>query len=276
MAENENHIALNQQELFLNSLKSVDNKQYQKEWKYQQVQQENHPLPSRQFEREMLKPENLATNRYASVPCNDFNRVTLHGKNYIHGNFIKGANGKKLAIATQGPLATTMNDFWEMVLQEKSPIIVMLCKCMEDKEMVPTEKCCLYWPTLIFHPIRTKSFIIHADLVQEIVYVIGGRTEKVIKTNIRIADRITKETVHKLDHFQYLDWKDQSIPASTHALMHLYKFYILPAIKKAGGPIVVHCSAGIGRTGVFVGAIFMLDLFLHNQLVSMPLVRPQN
>uniref|UniRef100_A0AC34FJC3 Protein tyrosine phosphatase n=1 Tax=Panagrolaimus sp. ES5 TaxID=591445 RepID=A0AC34FJC3_9BILA len=266
MATNENHVALNQRELFLNALQNIKIDQYQQEWKKQQAQDEKRPPPATEFERELLKPENMATNRYDEIPCNDFNRVTLNGNKYIHGNFIKGANGQKLAIATQGPLKTTIYDFWSMAIQEKSPAVVMLCKCNEDKE-----KCTGYWPTATNFPTRTKNYTIYADSIQEIIFIIEGKPERIIKTHIRITDRYGKQAVHKMVHYQYVDWEDHAVPTSTRPLMHLYKQYILPQMKKEGGPIIVHCSAGIGRTGVFVGALYMLDLFLHNRLVSMSL-----
>uniref|UniRef100_A0AC34F8Y6 Protein tyrosine phosphatase n=1 Tax=Panagrolaimus sp. ES5 TaxID=591445 RepID=A0AC34F8Y6_9BILA len=278
MAEG-HHIALNQQEIFLDALLKVTKDDFKTEWKSLQNEQDLHPQRSTVFQKENLKPDKLATNRYETVACNDYQRVTINGGQYIHANFVQNSVGKKFIIATQGPLETTVADFWSMIVEQKTPLIVMLCNIIEDKfdnaknEMVPTPKCFGYWPTLINTPIKTKSLFIYADKVEQIVFVMGQKQEKIIKTAIRIVDRKTNQILHKLDHFQYVDWEDHSIPSSTRPLMHLYKFYILPAIKKGGGPIVVHCSAGIGRTGVFVAAIFMLDLFLHSRLVTMPRVR---
>uniref|UniRef100_A0AC34GYA4 Protein tyrosine phosphatase n=1 Tax=Panagrolaimus sp. ES5 TaxID=591445 RepID=A0AC34GYA4_9BILA len=276
MAEEGHHVVVDQQKAFLEALQNVKKVPYQNAWKLLQAAQENQPHPSVAFEREILKPDQIATNRYKSVPCNDYHRVTINGS-YIHANYIKNAAGKNVMIATQGPLESTLYDFWKMVIQERSPIIVMLCEVIEDKfdvekqEMIATQKSFGYWPTEITTPIQAKHLDIFAERIQEIVFIIGTKREKIILSELKIVDRRTKKIIHKIDHFQYLNWKDQSVPETTDPIMHLYKHYILPAMKKkGGGPIIVHCSAGIGRTGVFVGALFCLDLFLHRQLVSMP------
>uniref|UniRef100_A0AC34GYA6 Protein tyrosine phosphatase n=1 Tax=Panagrolaimus sp. ES5 TaxID=591445 RepID=A0AC34GYA6_9BILA len=218
----------------------------------------------------------MATNRYEDIPCNDNQRIVLTGGKYIHANYIKDTNGKIFAVATQGPLESTAYDFWSMTLQKQCPLIVMLCQCIEssfDKKTrsnIPKEKCYGYWPTNVKTPLKFKDLIIHADRIEEIIVFIGEKSEKIIKTEIRITDRKTNKILHQLDHFQYVDWEDHAVPTSTRPLMHLFKHYILPAVKSSAGPIIVHCSAGIGRTGVFVGALYMLDFFLHFRLVSMP------
>uniref|UniRef100_A0A914QKA1 Protein tyrosine phosphatase n=1 Tax=Panagrolaimus davidi TaxID=227884 RepID=A0A914QKA1_9BILA len=84
--------------------------------------------------------------------------------------------------------------------------------------------------------------------------------------------------LHQLVHLQYLNWNDHSIPDNTKVIKSVYQEFILPCLK-SGLPFIAHCSAGVGRTGVLVGAVYFFDLFLHNQLTSiahaMKLLRKQ-
>ncbi|XP_061062571.1 receptor-type tyrosine-protein phosphatase R isoform X2 [Eubalaena glacialis] len=144
-------------------------------------------------------------NRYKTILPNPLSRVCLRPKNvtnslstYINANYIRGYSGKEKAfIATQGPMINTVNDFWQMVWQEDSPVIVMITKLKEKNEQ-------------------------------------GSHTQHV-------------------KHYWYTSWPDHKTPASAQPLLQLMLDVEEDRLASVGrGPVVVHCSAGIGRTGCFI------------------------
>lgn len=152
-----------------------------------------------------------------------------HG-DFIHANYIKNENLATRMICTQGPLDNTQLDFWRMCFQEHVRLIVMLCECTETNK----PKCAPYWPTtkgqkLEFGPITVTNLNAHSD---------GD-----IHT-ARLAVRYENAT-RFIEHRQWVTWPDKSIPPSSH-----FAFKLCACIKKTGtGPVVIHCSAGVGRTG---------------------------
>ncbi|KAH0618984.1 hypothetical protein JD844_018577 [Phrynosoma platyrhinos] len=173
-------------------------------WGLEQLQEEFAKLEKECKSKEIVKNEMQVP--YLIVPLDPQSRVHLKRTEsqeeecYINANYIRGYAGQEKAyIATQGPMLNTINDFWTMVWQEESPLIVMLTKLKEEKEL--KDKC---------------------------------RTVK---------------------HIVFSSWPDQKTPESAKTLLHL--IWEVEKIQKASesmGPIVVHCSAGIGRTGCFIAA----------------------
>uniref|UniRef100_A0A3P8X2G6 protein-tyrosine-phosphatase n=1 Tax=Cynoglossus semilaevis TaxID=244447 RepID=A0A3P8X2G6_CYNSE len=178
------------------------------------------------------RPENKSKNRYKNIlPFND-TRVILQdadpntvGSDYINANYVKNnlweAGGQQDYIAAQGCLATTVNDFWQMVWQEKTQVIVMTTREVEKGR----NKCVPYWPD------RNTS----KDMGR---YVVSNE---------------------QLWHFHYLSWPDHGVPQQPGGVL---SFLTQVNRKQAecpdAGPIIVHCSAGIGRTGT----IMVIDMIL--------------
>uniref|UniRef100_A0A8C5KAA2 protein-tyrosine-phosphatase n=1 Tax=Jaculus jaculus TaxID=51337 RepID=A0A8C5KAA2_JACJA len=187
-------------------------------------------------------PRHGTKNRYKTILPNPLSRVCLRPKNvtdslstYINANYIHGYNGKEKAfIATQGPMINTVNDFWQMVWQEDSPVIVMITKLKEKNE-----KCVLYWP---------EKRGIYGKV--EVLVVSVNECD-----NYTIRNLVLKQGSHTqhVKHYWYTSWPDHKTPDSAQPLLQLMLDVEEDRLASEGrGPVVVHCSAGIGRTGCFI------------------------
>ncbi|XP_068145050.1 phosphatidylinositol phosphatase PTPRQ [Drosophila tropicalis] len=182
-------------------------------------------------------------NRYADIYPYDKNRVILdidaEGSDYINASFIDGYTRKKEYIATQGPKPESVMDFWRMVLQHSVRIIVQVTQYREGN----TVKCHEYFPFNsrgLIATVRSKeSFELYDRTELCVVHDKYGLKEKVI-------------------HFHFKKWPDHGCPEDP---MHLIAFVkkVKAERRPNYSPIVVHCSAGVGRTGTFIG----LDLIMQ-------------
>ncbi|XP_016914088.1 tyrosine-protein phosphatase non-receptor type 5 isoform X1 [Apis cerana] len=178
-------------------------------------------------------------NRYCSVLPNPQSRVILPGpsddplSSYINANYIRGYDGEDARyIATQGPLAHTVDDFWKMIWAEKVPAIVMMTKLYEAAKT----KCEAYFPL-------DKNNRIQAGLFTIIVTSIDTREGYTIRD---LELRYEGERKH-VQHYWYDSWPDHAVPQTADTLVSL-----AAEVNSLPGPVVVHCSAGIGRTGCFI------------------------
>ncbi|XP_077324847.1 receptor-type tyrosine-protein phosphatase R isoform X2 [Lithobates pipiens] len=187
-------------------------------------------------------PSHGTKNRYKTILPNPASRVCLKPKNgrdtlntYINANFIKGYSGtEKTFIATQGPMINTVNDFWQMVWQEDVPVIVMITKLKEKNE-----KCVLYWP-------EKRGIYGNVEVLVNSVNEHEYYTIRILTLKQGSQSRIVK-------HYWYTSWPDHKTPDSAQPLLQL--MLDVDEDRKAfdgRGPVVVHCSAGIGRTGCFI------------------------
>lgn len=187
-------------------------------------------------------PRHGTKNRYKTILPNPLSRVCLRPKNitdplstYINANYIRGYSGKEKAfIATQGPMINTVNDFWQMVWQEDSPVIVMITKLKEKNE-----KCVLYWPE-------------KRGIYGKVEVLVIGVNEC---DNYTIRNLVLKQGSHTqhVKHYWYTSWPDHKTPDSAQPLLQLMLDVEEDRLASEGrGPVVVHCSAGIGRTGCFI------------------------
>ncbi|XP_036977629.1 receptor-type tyrosine-protein phosphatase R [Acanthopagrus latus] len=192
--------------------------------------------------KELDIPNHGTKNRYKTILPNPHSRVILRSKScndllssYINANYVRGYLGNEKAfIATQGPMVNTVNDFWQMAWQEEAPVIVMITKLKEKNE-----KCVLYWPE------------------KRGIY---GRVE-VLVNSIRECEHYTTRSLtlkcgnqtRVLQHYWYTSWPDHKTPDSTMPLLQLMADVETDRRTAATvGPVIVHCSAGIGRTGCFI------------------------
>ncbi|XP_037390601.1 tyrosine-protein phosphatase non-receptor type 5 isoform X3 [Pygocentrus nattereri] len=203
-------------------------------------------------------PGVVRKNRYKTILPNTHSRVCLQSteddflSTYINGNYLKGYGGKERAyIATQGPTVNTVGDFWRMVWQEHCPIIVMITN-LEEKN----EKCAEYWPedTVIWEGIQiTVKQVIQAD-----------------DYSLRIFTVKFEDEERNLRHYWYTSWPDQKTPDKAPPLLQLVQ-EVEEARKKAApdsGPIIVHCSAGIGRTGCFIATTILCEQLRREGVVD--------
>jgi len=220
------------------------------------------------------KTENSSKNRYQNIPCFDHTRVLLSKKNnetsnYIHANFVDSFTREKAYIATQGPLQNTMKDFWRMIWEQHCVIIVMLARIEEHGQT----KCDQYWQTDIGKTLTLEPFSVKT------IFIIS-KGDYVI-TSIELTNCDSNES-RLISHYQYKYWPDQGIPNPLivfefleqvqHRQIELVRnsFESMCPTHPKGPPIVVHCSAGIGRTGTFIALDIILSQFSLTHMVNIP------
>lgn len=208
----------------------------------QQLEEEFLKIPSNFVNPEDLDiPGHASKDRYKTILPNPQSRVCLgraqsqEDGDYINANYIRGYDGQeKVYIATQGPMPNTVADFWEMVWQEEVFLIVMLTQLQESKE-----KCVHYWPTEeeTYGPFRIRT----RDKKEHPEYTVQHLTIQ------------CQQECRQVKHILFSAWPDHQTPESAAPLLRLVA-EVEDSPKTAGktGPIVVHCSAGIGRTGCFI------------------------
>ncbi|KAH0820674.1 hypothetical protein GEV33_002117 [Tenebrio molitor] len=209
------------------------------------------------WERGALK-ENKSKNRYTNLMAYDHTRVVLQWINgnknsdYINANYIDGYNVRKAYIATQGPKISTVHDFWRMIWQENVLHVAMLANIYEGKKK-KVEK---YWPdqneNLSFGDITVyhMSGQVFADYEQ--------RTFKVCFNN----------QTRKLQQYHFSSWPDHGVPLYSQSLVpFLQKIQQIPLDSKS--PVVVHCSAGVGRTGTILLCDICLRMAAKEDAVDM-------
>jgi len=188
-------------------------------------------------------PANRVKNRYINILPFDDTRVKLlpveddEGSDYINGNFMMGFNSKREFIALQGPLPATCDDFWRVVWEQNVPMIVMVTKCKEKER----EKCAQYWPE------KDMDAHMYGD-----IHVVVRSESHLGDYVIRVIDLQMGKVTRIVKQFHFLAWPDFGCPDTTHQLLNfvtMVRAEIRPSIP---GPILVHCSAGVGRTGTFI------------------------
>ncbi|XP_012386444.1 tyrosine-protein phosphatase non-receptor type 9 isoform X3 [Dasypus novemcinctus] len=203
-----------------------------------------------------MSPGNLEKNRYGDVPCLDQTRVKLTKRSghtqtdYINASFMDGYKQKNAYIGTQGPLENTYRDFWLMVWEQKVLVIVMTTRFEEGGR----RKCGQYWPLEKDSRIRF-GFLTVTNLGVENMNHFKKTTLEIHNTEERQKRQVT--------HFQFLSWPDYGVPSSAASLIDFLRVVrnqqrlaVSSMVARSKGqppepPIVVHCSAGIGRTGTF-------------------------
>ncbi|XP_069466177.1 tyrosine-protein phosphatase non-receptor type 11-like isoform X2 [Ambystoma mexicanum] len=214
------------------------------------------------------RTENKAKNRYKNILPFDTTRVALQdadesvpGSDYINANYIRGTpeddkslDQGKVYIATQGCLQNTVRDFWAMVYQEGTHVIVMTTKEVERGR----NKCVRYWPdencTKEYGCICVRS--------------VGEQpAQDYILRELKISRTDREEPSRKIWHYQYLSWPDHGVPNKPGGVLSFLD-QINRTQRSIPGPrpIIVHCSAGIGRTGTIIVVDLLVDIIAHKGL----------
>ncbi|XP_075325609.1 receptor-type tyrosine-protein phosphatase beta [Odontesthes bonariensis] len=201
------------------------------------------PVGTSQAKIHALTLENKPKNRYNNVLPYDSSRVKLsiiHGSpydDYINANYMAGYLSRKEFIAAQGPLPTTVNEFWRMIWEKNIQTLVMLTRCNEQGRV----KCEQYWGPGTMHfediTVTTTSEIPLDD------WTIRDFDVKNVKT----------AEVRSVRHFHFTAWPDHGVPETTELLIsfrHLVREHMNQYSRNS--PTMVHCSAGVGRTGTFI------------------------
>ncbi|XP_062462851.1 FERM and PDZ domain-containing protein 2 isoform X4 [Pezoporus occidentalis] len=191
-------------------------------------------------------PENRDKNRYRDILPYDRTRVPLGEKNgYINASYIRMKVGEDehFYITTQGPLPSTVADFWQMVWESESDVIAMMTKEVELGQI----RCHRYWPEPPHDSIDLANFHLRLDNYQILEYFI-----------IRTIEMINKQTEEKriISHLQFTTWPDQN---TSELPEQLVKFICYMRRAHSTGPIVAHCSTGIGRSGVLLAVEVLLS-----------------
>lgn len=206
---------------------------------------------------------NIPKNRYSDVLCYDHSRVILPQRegdpssDYINANYVDGYMQKRAYISTQGPFLKTFGDFWRMVWMSQCVTIVMTTKTIEKGRV----KCGQYWPAEEDGEEQCDEFIVtNMGMEHNRDYTI---------TNLSLHNTNTGQ-VRQVKHLQFTSWPDYGIPPAAGFLDFLLRVRACQADTMKlleppwnshpnGPPMVVHCSAGIGRTGTFINT----DISLH-------------
>uniref|UniRef100_A0A672PXC9 protein-tyrosine-phosphatase n=1 Tax=Sinocyclocheilus grahami TaxID=75366 RepID=A0A672PXC9_SINGR len=215
--------------------------------------------PGQQFTWEHSNLEvNKPKNRYANVIAYDHSRIILApiegitGSDYINANYIDGYRKQNAYIATQGPLPETFGDFWRMVWEQRAATVVMMTR-LEEKSRI---KCDQYWPcrgtetygmiqVTLLDTIELATFCVRTFSLHK-----NGSSEK-----------------REVRQFQFTAWPDHGVPEyPTPFLAFLRR--VKTCNPPDAGPIITHCSAGVGRTGCFIVIDAMLERIKHEKTVD--------
>ncbi|XP_062473267.1 receptor-type tyrosine-protein phosphatase F isoform X12 [Pezoporus occidentalis] len=228
-----------------------------------------------ELEFKLLANSKAHTSRFisANLPCNKFkNRLVnimpyeltrvclqpirgVEGSDYINASFIDGYRQQKAYIATQGPLAETTEDFWRMLWEHNSTIVVMLTKLRE----MGREKCHQYWPAE--RSARYQYFVV--DPMAEY------NMPQYILREFKVTDARDGQS-RTIRQFQFTDWPEQGVPKTGEGFIDFIG-QVHKTKEQFGqdGPITVHCSAGVGRTGVFITLSIVLERMRYEGVVDM-------
>ncbi|CAL8324340.1 unnamed protein product [Arctogadus glacialis] len=215
--------------------------------------------PGQQFTWEHSNLEvNKPKNRYANVIAYDHTRVILApidsilGSDYINANYIDGYRKQNAYIATQGPLSETFGDFWRMVWEQRAASVVMMTR-LEEKSRV---KCDQYWPSR-----GTETY---------------GMIQVTLLDTMELATFCVRTfSLHKsggserreVRQFQFTAWPDHGVPEYPTPFLNFLR-RVKACNPPDAGPIIAHCSAGVGRTGCFIVIDAMLERIRHERTVD--------
>ncbi|KAG6798388.1 tyrosine-protein phosphatase non-receptor type 9 [Apis mellifera caucasica] len=199
---------------------------------------------------------NQSKNRYTDVLCYDHSRVCLSQidgdatSDYINANFVDGYKQKNAFISTQGPLPKTCGDFWRMVWEQQTLVVVMTTRVVERGRT----KCAQYWGPEPGDEVQAGGFTVTTLEVD---------TNPDYTISMLLLTNKKTDEAREVCHMLYTAWPDYGVPQSARALLQFLALVRQQQTKllasrgdtwaghPRGPPIVVHCSAGIGRTGTF-------------------------
>ncbi|XP_028667917.1 tyrosine-protein phosphatase non-receptor type 1 [Erpetoichthys calabaricus] len=206
---------------------------------YQAIRQQSVDMPCKYAKLQ----ENKNRNRYRDVSPFDHSRIRLQlGDNdYINASLISMEEAQRNYILTQGPLPNTCGHFWEMVWEQRTHGVVMLNRVIEKGSM----KCAQYWPQEI------EKEMVFEDVNLQLTFISEDVKSYYTVRHLELKNLTTQES-RVILHFHYTTWPDFGVPESPASFLNfLFKVRESGCLNSDQGPVVVHCSAGIGRSGTF-------------------------
>ncbi|XP_060776589.1 tyrosine-protein phosphatase non-receptor type 2a isoform X2 [Neoarius graeffei] len=188
-------------------------------------------------------PENRNRNRYRDVSPYDHSRVRLENleNDYINASLITMEEAQRNYILTQGPLTNTRGHFWLMIWEQRSKAVIMLNRVIEKG----SEKCAQYWPS------EEEKQMYFSD-TGFVVILVSEDVEAYYTTRVLELQNIRTGERKDIYHFHFTTWPDFGVPESPASFLDfLFKVRQSGSLEPENGPAVVHCSAGIGRSGTF-------------------------
>ncbi|KAL3967659.1 phylloquinone omega-hydroxylase/docosahexaenoic acid omega-hydroxylase [Sarotherodon galilaeus] len=219
------------------------------------------PVGTDQTRKTAILPENKAKNRFNNILPYDWCRVKLTTSDpdgisdYINANYMPGYSSNREYIATQGPLPSTVNDFWRMIWEQRVKRIVMVTNCIEGGRT----KCEQYWPADSKPCLYGELLVTMRSEQQETNWTLR---------QFNLKDRKTSEE-RTVKHFHFTAWPNHGVPECTEVLIQ-FRGLVRQHIEREGGkaPTVVHSSAGVGRTGTIISLDVLLQQLEKEQAVG--------